>query len=114
MCTYLAHLRICRACGVEDTVLISEQMCAGAEASGRQFGSCLEGVSNQHERTPYKCWKCRDAVAIRMRAIHDMCAPAPAPSHPSPAGSGASSSRRKSRSSTSSSGSSSGSGRVRW
>ncbi|KAM7204573.1 hypothetical protein V8F33_001537 [Rhypophila sp. PSN 637] len=105
MCTYLAHLRICRACGVEDTVLISEQMCAGAEASGRQFGSCLEGVSNQHERTAYKCWKCRDAVAMRMRAIHDMCAPAAPP--PS-AGSGAVSSRRKSRQS------SGGNGRVRW
>lgn len=111
MCTYLAHLRICRACGVEVTVLISEQMCAGAEADGRQFGSCLEGVSNQHERTPYKCWKCRDDVAIRMQAIHDMCAPVPvSSSYPSPAGSGASSSRRKSRLSTSSR----GSGKVRW
>ena len=96
MCTYLAHLRICRACSAEDTVLISEQMCPAAEASGRLFGSCLEGVSNQHERTSYKCWKCRDAVAIRMRAIHDMCAPV------------------QGHSSRSHSSSSRGKGRARW
>ncbi|KAK3321650.1 hypothetical protein B0H66DRAFT_177707 [Apodospora peruviana] len=72
MCTYLTHLRVCRSCGGEDTVLISEQLCAVAEVSGL-FGSCLGGVFSQHDRTPFKCWKCRDAtVAVSVKMLAAM------------------------------------------
>ncbi|KAK3391451.1 hypothetical protein B0T20DRAFT_423789 [Sordaria brevicollis] len=61
MCTYKTHIRICRRCSSEDTVLISEQLCSVAKDSGSGiFGSCLSGVSSQRDQTGYKCWQCQD------------------------------------------------------
>ncbi|KAK1781516.1 hypothetical protein QBC45DRAFT_321353 [Copromyces sp. CBS 386.78] len=61
MCTYKTHIRVCRRCSSEDTVLISEQLCSMAKNSGSGiFGSCLSGVSSQRDQTGYKCWQCQE------------------------------------------------------
>jgi hypothetical protein len=53
MCTYTTHIRICARCAREETVLISEQLCLVAKASGI-FGSCLDGVFCQRDATGYR------------------------------------------------------------
>ncbi|KHE84639.1 hypothetical protein GE21DRAFT_10133 [Neurospora crassa] len=65
MCTYKTHIRVCRRCSSEDTVLISEQLCSVAKNSGSGiFGSCLSGVSGQRDQTGYKCWQCQDEATL--------------------------------------------------
>lgn len=59
MCTYTTHVRVCGACRREDTVLISEQLCLAARASGI-FGSCLEGILSQRDATGHQCWQCKE------------------------------------------------------
>ena len=59
MCTYTTHVRICPPCRQEDTVLISEQLCPAARASGI-FGSCAEGVLCLRDATTRNCWACRE------------------------------------------------------
>ena len=64
MCTYKTHIRVCRRCSCEDTVLISEQLCSVAKDSGSGiFGSCLSGVSSQRDQTGYRCWECQDELS---------------------------------------------------
>ncbi|KAK4242868.1 hypothetical protein C8A03DRAFT_10948 [Achaetomium macrosporum] len=63
MCTYTIHIRICSRCASEDTVLISEQLCIVAKASGI-FGSCLEGVLCERDATRYQCWQCKESVRV--------------------------------------------------
>ncbi|KAK4157690.1 hypothetical protein C8A00DRAFT_11456 [Chaetomidium leptoderma] len=65
MCTYTTHIRVCARCTGEDTVLISEQLCLVAKASG-VFGSCLEGVLGQRDATGYQCWQCKESSVVRM------------------------------------------------
>ncbi|KAL2015810.1 hypothetical protein VTK56DRAFT_4726 [Thermocarpiscus australiensis] len=59
MCTYTTHVRACCTCGCEETVLISEQLCPVARASGI-FGSCLEGIRSERDATVYQCWQCKE------------------------------------------------------
>jgi hypothetical protein len=63
MCTYTTHIRICARCAHEDTVLISEQLCLVAKASGI-FGSCLEGILCQRDVTGCLCWQCKDVSGL--------------------------------------------------
>ncbi|KAK0713012.1 hypothetical protein B0T26DRAFT_622787, partial [Lasiosphaeria miniovina] len=67
MCIYVTHVRLCSICSGEDTVLISEQLCPLARASGI-FGSCLDGVLSQRDLTIYQCWKCKDMGSVAPRA----------------------------------------------
>ncbi|KAK4111624.1 hypothetical protein N656DRAFT_780347 [Canariomyces notabilis] len=59
MCSYTTHVHVCTNCDGEDTVLISEQLCPVAKASGI-FGSCFQGVLSQRDATAYRCWQCRE------------------------------------------------------
>ncbi|KAL2144708.1 hypothetical protein VTI28DRAFT_8646 [Corynascus sepedonium] len=67
MCTYTTHIRVCARCAREDTVLISEQLCQVAKASG-VFGSCLEGVLYQRDATGHRCWQCKESVRVAVAA----------------------------------------------
>ncbi|SPQ24683.1 10f7d617-68fd-451b-8c19-636839144dfb [Thermothielavioides terrestris] len=67
MCTYTTHIRVCGRCAGEDTVLISEQLCAVAKASGI-FGSCLEGIYSQRDATGYQCWQCKES-SVRVAVV---------------------------------------------
>ena len=73
MCNYKTHVRVCSGCGTEDTVLISEQLCPGAErvnGGSGALGSCATGVQSQDRRdygrrgkdggrSRYACQLCR-------------------------------------------------------
>ncbi|KAL2151284.1 hypothetical protein VTH82DRAFT_6382 [Thermothelomyces myriococcoides] len=67
MCSYTTHVRVCACCAQEDTVLISEQLCQTAKASGI-FGSCLEGVLCQRDATGHRCWQCKETATIAIAA----------------------------------------------
>ncbi|AEO68071.1 uncharacterized protein THITE_2117411 [Thermothielavioides terrestris NRRL 8126] len=70
MCTYTTHIRVCGRCAGEDTVLISEQLCAVAKASGI-FGSCLEGIYSQRDATGYQCCKlARPSNSLLLAGYH--------------------------------------------
>lgn len=67
MCTYTTHIHVCARCSREDTVLISEQLCPAAKASGI-FGSCLGGVLCLTDATRYQCWQCKETVRAAVAA----------------------------------------------
>ncbi len=66
MCTYTAHIRNCHACGDEETVLISENVCQEAKKSGT-FGDCGTEPKSERNTTEYQCWKCKEKVESRSR-----------------------------------------------
>ena len=61
MCKYITHLRVCYICQAEDTVLISEQPCAGAKLFGA-FGRCSDGIASEASSNQHQCWQCKERV----------------------------------------------------
>lgn len=58
MCEYNTHVKSCPICIGQETILISENPCKDAGASGR-FGSCGK-TDNKIIETVTKCWKCKE------------------------------------------------------
>lgn len=71
MCEYNTHVRVCPTCSEQETILISENLCEDARASGI-FGSCGT-TDNKTSETAKCCWSCRDDGRTQPGKDHHRC-----------------------------------------